>query len=68
MRRVCKQCVDFAEVHHDWEGRLVIGCSKALLSYCNMFDKLTKHTHGKHCTAYKPNAAGQTPVAHKETP
>ena len=51
------------ETCETWEGRLVIGCSKALLGYCNMFDKLTKHTHGKHCTAYKPNASGQPRLA-----
>ena len=65
------------ETCETWEGRLVIGCSKALLGYCNMFDKLTKHTHGKHCTAYKPNAEAhgravartvQPLVGHSEVP
>ena len=44
------------ETCETWEGRLVIGCSKALLGYCNMFDKLTKH-----CTANTARHISRTP-------
>jgi hypothetical protein len=43
----------------NWEGRLIDPCKGPELGYCPIFDKLTRHNHGKRCTAYAPNASGE---------
>ena len=39
----------------NWESRLIGPEKGPELGYCPIFDKLTRHNHGKRCTSYTPN-------------